>query len=78
MKIGCFKKERDALRIIIAGGFYINQTRVVNPEEVLVHGVHILDNNLALVRVGKKNYYIVEWTWYFRENATRLGGVPGW
>jgi len=62
MKIGCFKKERDALRIIIAGGFYINQTRVVNPEEVLVHGVHILDNNLTLVRVGKKNYYIVEWT----------------
>ena len=28
MKIGCFKSERDAARIIEAGGFYVNQ--VVN------------------------------------------------
>ena len=60
--IGCFRNERDALRIIGAGGFYINQERVLNPEEVLVHGIHILDNGLTVVRVGKKNYYIVEWT----------------
>jgi tyrosyl-tRNA synthetase len=34
----------------------------MNPDEILVHGIHILDNNLSMVRVGKKNYYIVEWT----------------
>ena len=61
MSIGCFKRERDALRIIAAGGFYVNQVKMLNPDEVIVHGVHILDNNLTLVRVGKKNYYLVEW-----------------
>ena len=50
------------MRIIHAGGFYINQERILNPEEVIVHGVHILDNNITLVRVGKKNFYIIEWT----------------
>ena len=30
-------------------------------EAVIVPGVHILDNNISVVRVGKKNYYIVEW-----------------
>ncbi|XP_023343931.1 tyrosine--tRNA ligase, mitochondrial-like [Eurytemora carolleeae] len=62
LSIGCFKTERDALRIISAGGFYLNQSRSMNPDEILVHGIHILDNNLSMVRVGKKNYYIVEWT----------------
>jgi hypothetical protein len=64
IKVGCFKTERDAIRIIGAGGFYINQQRCSNTEEVILHGVHILPNNLMLVRVGKKNYYIVEWTWF--------------
>jgi len=62
ISIGCFSSERDALRIICAGGFYVNQTRSINPEEVIVHGIHILSNNITMVRVGKKNYYIVEWT----------------
>jgi len=62
ISIGCFSSERDALRIICAGGFYVNQTRSINPEEVIVHGIHILGNNITMVRVGKKNYYIVEWT----------------
>ena len=62
MSIGCFASERDALRIIAAGGFYINHSRVSNPDMVIVHGTHILDNNLTLARVGKKNHYIIEWT----------------
>jgi len=61
MSIGCFKTERDALRIISAGGFSINQSKITNSEAVIVPGVHILDNNISVVRVGKKNYYIVEW-----------------
>lgn len=62
LKIGCFKTERDAVRIIGAGGLYINQQRCTNTEEAIVPGIHILANSLMLVRVGKKNYYIVEWT----------------
>jgi len=60
--IGCFKHERDAMRIIGAGGFYINTIRITNIEEVVIHGKHIMANNMTVVRVGKKNHYIVEWT----------------
>jgi len=61
-KVSCFKSHKDAVRIIEAGGFYINQVRVKNTEEVIVQGIHIMDNQLTVVRVGKKNYYIVECT----------------
>ena len=60
--IGCFKHERDAMRIIGAGGFYVNTVRITNIEEMVIHGKHIMANNLTVVRVGKKNHYIVEWT----------------
>ena len=62
MKIGCFRTEKDAVRIISAGGFYVNEIRRENTEEILVPGNHVLQNNVSLVRVGKKNYYVVEWT----------------
>ena len=61
-KVGCFRKEKDAVRIIRAGGFSINMVRVDNTEEILTHGKHIMANGLTVIRVGKKNYYIVEWT----------------
>ena len=61
-KVGCFRTEKDAVRIIRAGGFYINMVRVDNTEEILTHGKHIMGNGLTVIRVGKKNYYIVEWT----------------
>ena len=62
LKIGCFKREQDAQRIIAAGGFYVNQVRRTNVDELLIAGVHILSNNLTLVRVGKRNYFLIEWT----------------
>ena len=62
MKIGCFKSEADAARIIEAGGFYVNQVRRRNAEEVVMPGTHVLPNQTTLVRVGKKNFYIIEWT----------------
>lgn len=62
LKVGCFRTEKDALRIIGAGGFYVNQVRRQNPEEVVMPGNHILPNETSLVRVGKRNYYIVEWS----------------
>lgn len=56
-----FAFPADAGRIIKAGGFYLNQKRVTNIEEVIVPGIHILKNGLTLLRVGKRNYYIVKW-----------------
>ncbi|KAH0540644.1 tyrosine--tRNA ligase, mitochondrial [Cotesia glomerata] len=61
MKIKCFKSEHDASRIIPAGGFYINHSKVTNINEVITPGIHILPNNLTLVRVGKKSYHVVKW-----------------
>lgn len=61
MKINCFKSENDAKRIIPAGGFYINYNKILNVNEVLTPGIHILPNNLTLVRVGKKTYHVVKW-----------------
>lgn len=51
----------DALRIIAAGGFYVNQKKCTNPAEVLNPVVHMLENNVTLLRVGKRNYYIIKW-----------------
>jgi tyrosyl-tRNA synthetase len=61
MTIKCFLTERDAQRIISAGGFYINQQRVKNPQEMLTQGVHVWPNGVTLFRVGKKNYHVVRW-----------------
>lgn len=56
-----FYISADAIRIITAGGFYINQKRTQNVAEVISAGIHILKNGLTLIRVGKKNYYIIKW-----------------
>nr|XP_033329976.1 tyrosine--tRNA ligase, mitochondrial [Megalopta genalis] len=61
MKAKCFEKDHDAKRIIAAGGFYINYQRITNKDEILVPGIHILQNNVTLIRVGKKSYHIVRW-----------------
>ncbi|CAG2060658.1 unnamed protein product, partial [Timema podura] len=61
LRAKCFATAGDARRIISAGGFYINQQRATNIDEVLSTSTHILPNNVSLVRVGKKNYYIVKW-----------------
>lgn len=60
-KAKCFKTEHDAQRIITAGGFYINYQRITNLNEAIVPGIHILSNNISLLRVGKKTYHIVRW-----------------
>ncbi|XP_025082654.1 tyrosine--tRNA ligase, mitochondrial-like [Pomacea canaliculata] len=61
MKAGCFGRIVDAERIIKAGGVYFNYQRVTQPDFVLIPGEHILPNNVTLIRIGKKNYYIVNW-----------------
>ncbi|XP_063704809.1 tyrosine--tRNA ligase, mitochondrial [Culicoides brevitarsis] len=59
-RVKCFPTDRDASRIISAGGFYINQKKVTNISEVICPGIHIMRNGLSLLRVGKRNYYIVK------------------
>ncbi|KAM7296034.1 tyrosine--tRNA ligase, mitochondrial [Ixodes scapularis] len=61
MKARLFPSKEDAVRIISAGGFYINQHRVNAPSHVIVPGVHVLPNKITLARVGKKNYYLIKW-----------------
>ncbi|EDV37212.1 uncharacterized protein Dana_GF11543 [Drosophila ananassae] len=61
MNAKCFPTETDAVRIINAGGFYVNQKRVQNIAEVITAGIHILRNGVSLLRVGKRNFYIVRW-----------------
>ncbi|XP_027567386.2 tyrosine--tRNA ligase, mitochondrial, partial [Pipra filicauda] len=46
---------------ITDGGVSINGNRVTNPETVLILRQHILKNGVSLLRVGKKNYYVIKW-----------------
>ena len=48
-----FTISADVVRIIKAGGFYINYQRVTDPEKVLIREHDVLPNNLTLIRVGK-------------------------
>lgn len=57
---GCFPDDRDARRIIAAGGFSVNYLKSRNPDEIFSTS-HILPCKLSILRAGKKNYYIVRW-----------------
>ncbi|KAK6482817.1 tyrosine--tRNA ligase [Huso huso] len=48
-------------QMITDGGVWLNHARVTSPEQVLIPGHHILNNGLTLIRIGKKNFYIVKW-----------------
>ncbi|XP_029009079.1 tyrosine--tRNA ligase, mitochondrial [Betta splendens] len=48
-------------QMVSDGGVWINQTRTDKPEQVLVPKLHILSNGLTLLRVGKRNFYIIKW-----------------
>ncbi|XP_077490114.1 tyrosine--tRNA ligase, mitochondrial [Amblyomma americanum] len=61
MKARLFPTTEDAVRIITAGGLYINQSRVSAPSHAIVPGVHVLPSNYTLARVGKKNYCLIKW-----------------
>lgn len=61
MKAKCFRHESDAERVIRAGGVYVNNRRIADSNCVMLPGDHILPNNLTLIRIGKKNYYLIKW-----------------
>ncbi|XP_034542613.1 tyrosine--tRNA ligase, mitochondrial [Notolabrus celidotus] len=48
-------------RMVSEGAVWINHKRTENPEQVLIPKLHILSNGLTLLRVGKKNFYIIKW-----------------
>ncbi|KAF0040603.1 hypothetical protein F2P81_006501 [Scophthalmus maximus] len=43
------------------GAVWINHRRTDKPEQVLIPKLHILSNGLSLLRVGKRNFYIIKW-----------------
>ncbi|XP_030628027.1 tyrosine--tRNA ligase, mitochondrial [Chanos chanos] len=47
--------------MITQGGVWINHQRTDIPEQVLIPGQHILSNGLSLIRVGKRNFYLLKW-----------------
>ncbi|XP_077196017.1 tyrosine--tRNA ligase, mitochondrial [Paroedura picta] len=57
-------------RDITSGGVSINHMQVTNPDAVLIAGQHILSNGLSLLRVGKRNYYIIKWLQLLQEEET--------
>ena len=61
MKLQCFKNEKIAQDVIQSGGFSVNQIKRTNIDQVILPGEHILQNQLSLVKIGKKNYVIVDW-----------------
>ncbi|XP_061678509.1 tyrosine--tRNA ligase, mitochondrial [Syngnathoides biaculeatus] len=48
-------------RMVSEGAVWLNHQRTDKPEQVLIPKLHILANGLTLVRVGKKNFYIIKW-----------------
>ncbi|XP_072256360.1 tyrosine--tRNA ligase, mitochondrial [Pyxicephalus adspersus] len=61
LKASAIPEGARGFDIISRGGVSFNHGKVTNPDEVLVLGTHILRNGLSLIKVGKKNYYIVKW-----------------
>ncbi|XP_053283257.1 tyrosine--tRNA ligase, mitochondrial [Pleuronectes platessa] len=43
------------------GAVWINHRRTNKPEQVLIPKLHILSNGLTLLKVGKRNFYIIKW-----------------
>lgn len=62
-------------RKITDGGVSINGNRVTNPETVLILGQHILKNGVSLLRVGKKNYYMIKWLQLWQQSISLKGQV---
>ncbi|XP_047237949.1 tyrosine--tRNA ligase, mitochondrial [Girardinichthys multiradiatus] len=48
-------------QMISDGAVWINHKREEKPQQVLIPKLHILSNGLTLLRVGKKNFYIIKW-----------------
>ncbi|KAG7523073.1 tyrosine-tRNA ligase, mitochondrial [Solea senegalensis] len=48
-------------QMVVDGAVWINHRRTDNAEQVLIPKLHILSNGLTLLKVGKRNFYIIKW-----------------
>ncbi|XP_068459410.1 tyrosine--tRNA ligase, mitochondrial [Clinocottus analis] len=48
-------------QMVSDGAVWINHRRADNPEQLLIPKLQILSNGLSLIRVGKRNFYIIKW-----------------
>ncbi|XP_018531464.1 tyrosine--tRNA ligase, mitochondrial [Lates calcarifer] len=48
-------------QMVVDGAVWINHKRTDKPEQVLIPKLHILSSGLTLLRVGKRNFYIIKW-----------------
>nr|XP_020479813.1 tyrosine--tRNA ligase, mitochondrial [Monopterus albus] len=60
-RISAIPEGPRGYQMVSDGAVLINHKRIENPEQVLIPRIHILSNGLTLLRVGKKNYYIIRW-----------------
>uniref|UniRef100_UPI00358E461B tyrosine--tRNA ligase, mitochondrial n=1 Tax=Myxine glutinosa TaxID=7769 RepID=UPI00358E461B len=60
-RVNAVPEGRRGFELITAGAVSINHERQNNPSQLLIRGRHVLQNGVTLLRVGKKNYYIIKW-----------------
>ncbi|XP_034031924.1 tyrosine--tRNA ligase, mitochondrial [Thalassophryne amazonica] len=60
-KINAIPEGPRGYLMVSDGAVWINHNRIDNPEQVLIPKLHVLSNGLSLLRVGKKNFYIIKW-----------------
>lgn len=60
-RAGCFKNDIEAEQVIAAGGLWINGAQV-SSFNVPVTTDLIIGNDVTVMRVGKKNYFLFKWS----------------
>ncbi|KAM4618198.1 tyrosine--tRNA ligase, mitochondrial [Polymixia lowei] len=60
-KVNAIPEGPKGYRMVTEGAVWINHSRTDKPEQVLIPRLHILSNALTLLRVGKRNFYIIKW-----------------
>ena len=59
------KSKTETKNLIAAGGIYLglDRNQHIDPEDVVLFDKdHLIDGKLLLVRAGKQNYYVVEFS----------------
>jgi len=49
-------------RLIESGGVRVNGKVITSPQQLMLPDIHILQNDLTLLTVGKIKHYILRWT----------------
>ncbi|XP_044050318.1 tyrosine--tRNA ligase, mitochondrial isoform X1 [Siniperca chuatsi] len=60
-RVNAIPEGPKGYRMVLEGAVWINHRRTDKPEQVLIPKLHILSNGLTLLRVGKRNFYIIKW-----------------